>query len=376
MRHFSPFILRRGVHRVAIHDDGETCVLDFGDCRITLKGPRLGADPRSHYDFALLLVAAVGMTRGRRFEIEAPVTREAVIALDKFLFVWSCWRVRGVRPKGVVPLNIVEPDGRSRSGGVVTLSGGVDSTHAVLRARREFGLDHALLVAGADYPSADHPGFIELRQRVQGITDRLELTLHVVETDARRVISDWVSHHIAVLTSILKLVGGGLGWAGYAADVTTWGELTYAPGSNMAGFAEIIGMGDHPFRYIGGAESRAMKLREIADGAPELLGNISVCWKDTSIGGNCGVCEKCMRTRLALEAAGVGQAAIFGNEVDLVAALEQAPTPRGRAGGIQMLRLDYHSLEELPDGALKSALQKRMKRVARRHGLSLGSVSD
>jgi len=372
----SPLISRRSVHRITIHDDGETCVLDFGDCTITIKGPRLGNDPRTHFDFVLLLAAAVGMTRGRRFEIEAPVTREAVHALNKFLFVWRCWRTRGIRPTDVIPLNIIEPEARARSGGVVTLSGGVDSTYAVMRARREFGLEHALLVAGADYPSSEHPGFKELHERVRGITDALNVTLHVVETDARRVISDWVSHHIAVLTSILKLVGGGLDWAGYAADVTVWGELTYAPGSNMAGFAEIIGTRDHPFRYFGGSESRAMKLRQIAEEAPSLFRHISVCWKDTSIGGNCGACEKCIRTRLALEAAGVGQAAIFDNEIDLVEALAKAPVPWRRAGGIQLLRLDYYSLEELPAGELRSALQKRMKRVARRHDLYLGSDTD
>lgn len=370
---FSPQILHRRYHQVTIDDDGERCLLDFGDCRVSLKGPVLGDPPRPAKDFVLLMAAAVGLNRGRRFVIDAPVTRDAVIRLEKFLFVWSCWRKRGVRRTDIIAENIVPPDGVTRDGGVFTLSGGVDSTFGVVEARRTLGLDNAILVAGADYPSAEHPGFRELHDRVKRTTDHLGIRLHVVETDVRSVVTDWVNHHVAVLTSILKRSGAGLGWAGYAADVTLWGELTYAPGSNMKGFAETIGTPDFPFHYIGEHHSRAMKLAALAERAPEVLKNISVCWIDTSTGGNCGKCSKCLRTRLAAYAAGLDQTAIFDDEIDLARAFDGFKTPFGRLDGLQEVRLDFYSLEDMPDGEVKDAVLRRMRRISRRHGLHVGS---
>ena len=363
---------RRRYRKVAIHDDGEACVIDFGGATSSFRVPRLGQNHRAHADFVLWILAAVGMTRGWRFELEAPVTREAALHLDQFLFVWSCWQARKIRPTEIVPVNIVEPDRLERRGGVVTLSGGVDSTFAVLKAKLHHGLEHAILVAGADYPSADHPGFRELKARVNRMTDDLGINLHVAETNIREIIKNWDTHHIAILTSILRLAGSGLAWGGYAADVTEWGELTYAPGSNMNGFAKIAGTSEFHFRYFGSSESRDMKISEIAKIEPNLLKEISVCWIDTSTGGNCGRCSKCVRTRLALFAAGLPQTAIFEDELDLVRAVENLPFPLRRSSGIQQIRLNFYYLERMPEGPVRDALEKKMHKMARRYGVYEG----
>lgn len=372
----SPSLVRRRYRKVSVRDDGETCVIDLGGATCTIKTPRLGENHRTHFDFVLPILAAVGMTRGWRFEVDLPVTSEAALHLDQFLFVWSCWQARKTRPTEIVPLNIVEPDRLARRGGVVTLSGGVDSTHAVFLAKQEYRLENALLVAGADYPSAEHKGFLELKDRVQRITDRLEINLQVAETDIRKIIKNWDTHHIAVLTSILRLAGSGLEWGGYAADVTEWGELTYAPGSNMSGFAKIANTSDFAFKYFGGSESRDMKLSEIADQAPDLLKEVSVCWIDTSTGGNCGKCSKCIRTRLALYTAGLPQTAIFDDEIDLVEAIHRLSHPIRRANGIQQVRLNFYYLESMPEGPVREALKKRMRQMARRYGVYVGPHRD
>lgn len=372
----SPSFVRRRYRKVSVRDDGETCVVDLGGATCTIKTPRLGENHRTHFDFVLPLLAAVGMTRGWRFEVDLPVTNEAALHLDQFLFVWSCWQARKIRPTEIVPLNIVEPDRIARRGGVVTLSGGVDSTYAVLQAKQKYDLEHAVLVAGADYPSASHIGFRELRSRVQRMTDQLGINLHIAETDIRRIIKNWDTHHIAVLTAILRLAGSGLDWGGYAADATERDELTYSPGSNKKGFVKISSTSEFEFKYFGETKSRDMKLRDISEVAPELLKEISVCWVDRSTGGNCGKCSKCVRTRIALHAANLPQTEIFDDEIDLVDAILNLPIPIRRANGIGLIRQNFYFLESAPEGPVRDALKKRMRQMARRYGVYVGPHRD
>ncbi len=357
--------------KVHIDDDGARCTVAFDKTVVTFDGPRLGADARENADFVLPLLAAIGMIHNRRFEIDAPVTREAVVNLCQLLFVWSCWSGADGNRTEILTHNIVEPDDRPRDGGLITLSGGVDSTFAALHARKAHGLEHALLVAGADYASARDAGFLELRDRVIRTTDALEMELHVVETNVRDVVTKWSLHHISVFIAILKLVGRGMGWVGYAADVTPWGELTYHPGANMAGFAGIAGTRDFPFRYLGAAKSRAGKLKAISEEAPGLLGNLSVCWADRTSGGNCGVCDKCIRTRLDLHAAGLDQKRMFADDMDLAKAVRDTPVPGKRKAAIQYLRLSLYSFMKMPEGEIRSAVQAKMTEVAAAHALLL-----
>ena len=371
---FKPRLSTKPFRKLKVHDEGKACVLDFGEQRVTIKTPRLGSDHRKHADFALMLAGAVGMTVGERFEVEAPVTKQAADNLNLYLFAWSVWKVKDYLPTEIVTPNIVPADTRPRTGGVFTLSGGVDSTYGVIRAKRELGLKDAVLIAGADYPSADHPGFRELYDLVKRTTDHLDLNLHVAETDARNVLVDWPSYHIALISAILRLTGSGLAWAGYAADVHDWGELTYAPGGNMRGFAAINGTHEFPFHYLGTEASRDMKLTGIAEAEPELLKNISVCWKDTSTGGNCGKCGKCVRTRVSLYAAGLEQTAIFDDDIDLVAAIEATPLPKKSQARLQQVRLDYYSLLRMPEGDVKTALRKKMREIAEVDGLYVGPI--
>jgi hypothetical protein len=63
--------------------------------------------------------------------------------------------------------------------------------------------------------------------------------------------------------------------------------------------------------HDGARFSRFQKVRELASW-PSALAALRVCPSDPGSGLNCGVCEKCLRTRLELLAAGVEETAALG----------------------------------------------------------------
>jgi hypothetical protein len=79
--------------------------------------------------------------------------------------------------------------------------------------------------------------------------------------------------------------------------------------------------------HDGGRFSRLEKVRDLANW-PAALEALRVCPARLEDGGNCGKCEKCLRTRLELLAAGIEQTSALGPSLTPVELWEEAvPAP-------------------------------------------------
>lgn len=186
-------------------------------------------------------------------------------------------------------------------------SGGVDSFYSLIQHRDE--IENLILIHGFDVPLAD--------------TRTFELT----ESHAREAASHFGKRLIVVRTNLhyeQPSVPGGWGmyWGAALAAVA----YALAPNhekiyiASSFAYADLHPDGSHPLLdplwsteslqvVHDSSDTRMNKLRVIIQ-YPEALSRLRVCWENHG-NYNCGVCEKCIRTMLALRALGVDRCAAF-----------------------------------------------------------------
>lgn len=317
-------------------------------------------------DFAVFALAVISMSTNTHITLQSPVTPAAVKAIAELTYATKLWMMPRIAPLRLTLANVVNtPLPQSRKGGILCLSGGVDSTAIAVTAATE-GYDHALLIAGADYPTAQSPGYLELQSRVQSAADKLGLRLLQIETDIRKQPFSWEMLHSFNLAFCLHYLSPHFANGAFALDNTPVQDLARHPWGNSAPLAGLFGIPDFAIAGLGGNMDRVEKVAFIHDIAPQVLPHLSVCWQNIKIGGNCGVCNKCTQTRLNLLCAGVDDRPVFPKHPPLADLIPKLKFPRHYIGlrgfVIRMSEITLH----LPEGPLRDAAVKVETRALRR----------
>ncbi len=204
-----------------------------------------------------------------------------------------------------------EPLPVRRDGGVCSLfTGGVDSFFTVLRHAAGHGtpanlqIDDLVYVHGFDVPLNNVAGASRVIDSLTRAADALGRGLVVVQTNLRESrfgLTDWSRHtHGAALAGVLHALGGryhtGLigSSAGYR-DLRVWGSHPLTDPMFTSGQMTII--------HDGPAFMRLEKTEYVAQ-SEIALRHLRVCYVSAT-GDNCGACNNCYRTMLALDALGV-----------------------------------------------------------------------
>jgi hypothetical protein len=268
---------------------------------------------------------------------------------------------------------------------IACLSGGVDGLHMLLRNRQLYRpsdpayIREALFVHGFDIgkrarrPENDH--FRMALALLEPVVAETGLRLIRCRTNLRHLPSKpgfWANRHN----------GAALAAVGHAA--TLGPAFLFIGGTYHV--SDPVPVGSHPavdglfssqrltVIHDGSRFSRLEKVRELAQW-PTALAALRVCPDNLGDRPNCGECEKCLRTRLELLAAGVEETTAFGPSLTPVELWNQAvPQPIGdrairykdllpplRARGLSAL---CRVLEERID-----AYQKRVAERARWSGI-------
>jgi len=257
---------------------------------------------------ALLLPA---MRAGEDLVIDAPVSPRLRDGVQTIMKIYQAWvpGLRGERrPNIVAPVGSPAPPG---GGTGLFFSCGVDSFYSLLRgsstpdtARAPAVADLSLVLAyGFDIRPGNRSLFDKIAQSARRVADEKGHPLVIVETNIRD-FSDtrvgWDFYHGAALASMGLLLSGRF-------------STMLIPSTHD--FGELVPWGSHPlldplwstetveFVHHGCEASRTEKVRHIA-ASPLALATLRVCWPDWGEQYNCGRCEKCVRTMLALHLAG------------------------------------------------------------------------
>lgn len=197
----------------------------------------------------------------------------------------------------------------------VFLSGGLDSLFTLRDNRLRYPREHpssiryGILVYGFDMghtPGKDDLAvFGHAREALLPVTEETGIELVPLTTNLRQLNNDldfWVyNFHGAALGAVAHALSGMLDRAYIASSETGFGSISpwgSHPLLDPLYSSHAVQIVHHGMRY-----SRLDKTRVVGDW-PTGLNSLRVCYKNIPGKLNCGLCEKCIRTRLMLLAVG------------------------------------------------------------------------
>jgi hypothetical protein len=245
------------------------------------------------------------MARGENLRVEGPVSPRLLENLDTIQAIYHRWDTA---------LKIVEVDAAAGAmpadgfGRGLFFSGGVDSWYSLLKHHHAGQYDdgelrYLILVFGFDV-KLDNPAlFDKILAAVETVAKATGLRLLVVETNVRQFsdgIVPWGFYHggpmAAVGLTLSRIVRHCLIASSYAyAELHPWGSH---PLLDPLWSTETVAFTHDGCEAVRSAKVAAIARSEVA------LSTLRVCWANEGEQYNCGRCEKCLRTMLALHVAG------------------------------------------------------------------------
>ena len=274
----------------------------------------------------------LAMKTGSDFVMRQSLEKAFVRNLEEFIDIWATLQPALFRPVRcsveIASLNrgeAVSDSGRAEDSAIVCFSGGVDACHSLWmhcsrqKGHRSLSVGAGMLVDGFDIGLDEKERFREAEEHCRAILDSIGVRLRTVRTNWREVVPHWRYTHGAALVSCLWLFKGAFSNGIVGTDDRSY--LVPDHGSNPYTCPLLSGSS---FRIVsdGGRYSRVEKVDSIKEWT-SALDHLRVCYSGNT-GGNCGRCEKCIRTVLNFRTVGMDSLACFPVNItnDDIAALK------------------------------------------------------
>lgn len=275
---------------------------------------RFGEHLRDSPEAYLLVGAMVALREGeRRVAMDSEVCPDLLEGLRMALGVLELWDPERRPPLLDIPRGCAHPDGSQPA---AFLAGGVDSL-ALLRFNHEhFPVGHprrftkGVVLRGIWHVAPYSLGRIGVRlrdalERLRPVAEDCDLSLIPMATNARDLAPDvrffQYASHGALLAATAHALGGTLNSVSIA---STWEPAVLAPWGSHPLLDPQYGHHSLRVRHELFAWPRVRKLALLRDWEVGLR-HLHVCNADPEAPDNCGQCEKCVRSMLALEALGL-----------------------------------------------------------------------
>jgi len=271
-------------------------------------------DVTARLDAWLLWLLPHAFETGEDLTLDGPVDAELLRHAHELMEVWSCWRP-GRRPVRVTAeaADPAEPRG-SRTG--LFFTAGVDSFYSLLHhdemahLHPEWKLrpvDDLIYVEGYDIPLRHRPALDRKRVALQAVAAEtgktfIPLTTNFRSTGVSLRPNAWgpIIHGPAVAASGLLL---GRRWGTLILSASFGYDELNPWGSHIVTDPLLSTSATRVWHYGANASSDRLRKTEFLARFDVAMNNLHVCWQDFS-DRNCGTCEKCFRTLLALDLVG------------------------------------------------------------------------
>jgi hypothetical protein len=342
---------RDGISRASAQVDGHELFFESADAR-------LAASPEA-FASALLNLAAGS---GRRLVLDRPLDPRWKRNVGRVLQVWADWwgtpaalgdvlaaPRRPRRPRFLRP---------PASGVGLCFSLGVDSFFTLMRSGRR--IDSLVFAEGFDMPLGD-------RRRIEAAEASTRAVARSVSARPIFIRTNLRDHPACMDLNWPRAHGGALAALGHLCDADVRSLLissskpAVADGPWGSHFRTDSGWSGARLsvEHFGERYRRWDKLLQVAD-EPLVREHLRVCWENRRPSGNCGACEKCVRTMLVLYAIGrLDAVPAFPQDEPLAALVDAVPHV------IPDLRYFYRGLlPRLPDPAVHAAVERLLERAA------------
>lgn len=314
--------------------------------------------------FAVLLEA---MMIGQPMHVQGAISARALKNAALFCEAWH-----NLLPDTYTPINItadaILSDREAISAiddrAISAFSGGIDAIFTALRHKNRdlnagsHDLTGVVMVHGLDVPFDDDRGFLRLQTRVAPVLDMLGLSRASVWTNFRSMTRQlWGMGFCAQLSACLHLFSGKYRYA-LVGSSEPYSDLILPWGSNPATDYLLSG-GAMDIVHDGAGYSRTEKVKRVAANSIATR-YAKFCWEGEPQ-KNCGVCEKCIRTRLNfLAAADLENPSCFEQPFDLSLVDQLSITSPAIYTEFKTI-LDY-ALKHARSGAWVDALRRLLER--------------
>ena len=300
-----------------------------------------------NFDFAIFTCAALAMRRALPLRCDLPISQSAACAIARLSSLLQLRVPFAATPLDLELTNIQPDKAPMPDGGILCISGGVDSTYSAATTN---GYTHGLSIRGFDFPIDNDDGYLGRQARMQKVADKFSLDLIELKTNLSLSYKSYFdSYSVMFLTTCLGFAGYGLGKGGFSGDLPSRGQIVSRRLSTVAGIDAFVSTRQFPIELTGDIATRGEKLKMIFRKAPELMPHLGFCFDEQSAGGNCGTCVKCMRTRLSMDYAGLDQTLIFDQRLDASEFYRTLDAKTPHEVILALTHIDA-GIDELPDG--------------------------
>lgn len=247
------------------------------------------------------------MEQGGVFEFKGNVSKSVIDNMTMFSRIWNIWLPEKYHLIQIIAKEI-DDDYRPHNKKMITaFSGGLDASYTLYKYKKNldsrffYDVDKAIMIHGADIPLEDKNQFDISFKNAEKMTRDLCVELIPVSTNYREGCSWWGYTFGSVISATLSFFSKTY-FYGAASDDSVH-VFEYPWGMNPITDRYLS---NDTFRFIadGYEHSRTERANFVKDWQ-KCLENLRVCWRNQDKSKNCGVCEKCVRTKLNFKAVGV-----------------------------------------------------------------------
>jgi hypothetical protein len=320
---------------------------------------------------ALLVVA---MQTGEALEVAAPVSASLLKGANKIQELLRSWNGKLSQVEVRAPTQIVEPEqNRGNKGVGLFFSMGADSFYSLLKkmthAEGIEGITQLIVIHGFDiyYGKWNTKMYAEVLKTANQVASKLNVGIIPVATNIRDLsdpIVDWGSLYFGSALASIGLALDNMLDAVYISGGLTYDLLT--PWGSHPALDPLWSTESLKFIHDGCEANRIEKIRFISK-FPIALNALRVCFMNPDDMYNCGQCEKCLRTMIALHIVGaLTRCPTFPHKIDVrllrkLPKLSAVSTPTEQSIRRASLRSYIEALGTSPeDLAIKTALQELM----------------
>lgn len=268
----------------------------------------------SPFAAALLLPS---MKLGEDLVVQGSISARLHAGMTEMIRTIAGWDV-GLKPIRVIADELI-PDPAAAGVTGAFFSGGVDSFYTYLRHKSDRQpITHLVLAKGYDIDRRDDRLWEATVHNLEQIAKEEQVTLIQIDSNLRSLtdpILSWTYSHGGGLAGAALCLRRGISRIYIASSADADHQ---ARGGSHLTTDQLWSTEALSFVHDGWEASRMDKIDQQIARSPLALKYLRVCYTNKNGSYNCGECEKCLRTMVSLQAAGVlDRAETFPAEIDL-----------------------------------------------------------
>lgn len=292
--------------------DGALLKSRVGEIQVTTSHPEK-RNRGAMTDYAAWYFLPVSMRLNTALRIEGRGTPETVANFRTLSEIWQSWLPGHFYATHVsfAELNSrqTEAPQHNPDRDLLYFSGGLDAAYTALARLSDGRQQDLLTIHGMDYSLSDKAGFQALLDKTRAFADELSDTRIVVKSDAYALYNklkvNLKRHH---LSHVFALSGAGFFHSGtyqnliLAADERLDGQFLHFPWGSNSATDHLFDDGRTKLITADDDLTRSEKMKLIVN-SKTALNSLAFCWNRKIQPENCGVCSKCLRTKMTFLAA-------------------------------------------------------------------------